>query len=121
MPFDAMNNLLTAIDASVNATQEMLTLGLCNIVGSFASSMPTAGAFTRSAVSSASGIQTPMAGLYSGNTQFNHFKNNFKKFTAWFMQKTRQINVERKLLKMIIFNLKIFYHKTCLLVNSVYS
>nr|XP_012233809.1 PREDICTED: sodium-independent sulfate anion transporter-like [Linepithema humile] len=55
-----------ATDVSVNATQEMLTLGLCNILGSFVSSMPTAGAFTRSAVSSASGIQTPMAGLYSG-------------------------------------------------------
>ncbi|EFN76472.1 Sodium-independent sulfate anion transporter [Harpegnathos saltator] len=52
--------------ANVNATQEMLTLGLCNIIGSFVSSMPTAGAFTRSAVSSASGIQTSMAGLYSG-------------------------------------------------------
>lgn len=55
-----------AIDAAVNATQEMLTLGLCNIFGSFVSSMPTTGAFTRSAVGSASGIQTPMAGLYSG-------------------------------------------------------
>ncbi|XP_032686334.1 sodium-independent sulfate anion transporter-like [Odontomachus brunneus] len=55
-----------AMGANVNATQEMLTLGLCNIFGSFVSSMPTAGAFTRSAVSSASGVQTPMAGLYSG-------------------------------------------------------
>lgn len=44
----------------------MLTLGLCNILGSFVSAMPTSGAFTRSAVGSASGIQTPMAGLYSG-------------------------------------------------------
>lgn len=52
--------------ANVNATQEMLVLGLSNICGSFVSSLPTAGAFTRSAVSSASGIQTPLAGLYSG-------------------------------------------------------
>lgn len=44
----------------------MLTLGVCNIAGGFVSSMPTCGAFTRSAVGSASGIQTPMAGLYSG-------------------------------------------------------
>ena len=44
----------------------MRTLGFCNILGSFVSSMPTTGAFTRSAVSSASGIQTPMAGLYTG-------------------------------------------------------
>ncbi|XP_071444272.1 sodium-independent sulfate anion transporter-like [Hetaerina americana] len=48
------------------ATQEMLTLGLCNIAGSFFSSMPTCGAFTRSAVSSASGVRTPLAGLYTG-------------------------------------------------------
>jgi len=54
------------MSASVNATQEMLALGLSNILGSFVSSLPTAGAFTRSAVGSASGVQTPMAGLYSG-------------------------------------------------------
>ncbi|XP_076474248.1 sodium-independent sulfate anion transporter isoform X2 [Bombus vancouverensis nearcticus] len=53
-----------ASGSSVNATQEMLTLGLCNIFGSFVSSMPTAGAFTRSAVVSASGVRTPMAGIY---------------------------------------------------------
>ncbi|KOC62897.1 Sodium-independent sulfate anion transporter [Habropoda laboriosa] len=52
--------------SSVNATQEMLTLGLCNILGSFVSSMPAAGAFTRSAVISASGVRTPMAGIYVG-------------------------------------------------------
>ncbi|XP_012256607.2 sodium-independent sulfate anion transporter-like [Athalia rosae] len=50
----------------VDASQEMLTLGLCNIFGSFVQSMPTCGAFTRSAVSNASGVRTPLAGLYSG-------------------------------------------------------
>ncbi|KYQ56537.1 Sodium-independent sulfate anion transporter [Trachymyrmex zeteki] len=55
-----------ALGTSINATQEMLALGLSNIVGSFVSSLPTTGAFTRSAVSNASGVQTPMAGLYSG-------------------------------------------------------
>lgn len=44
----------------------MITLGLCNIFGSFVQSMPTCGAFTRSAVSAASGVKTPMVGLYSG-------------------------------------------------------
>lgn len=43
----------------------MLTLGFCNILGSCFKSMPTCGAFTRSAVSQASGVRTPMAGLYS--------------------------------------------------------
>ncbi|PNF16978.1 hypothetical protein B7P43_G03162 [Cryptotermes secundus] len=55
-----------ATGPSFDATQEMLTLGVCNIFGSCVCSMPTCGAFTRSAVSSASGARTPMVGLYSG-------------------------------------------------------
>ncbi|XP_050098913.1 sodium-independent sulfate anion transporter-like isoform X1 [Anopheles aquasalis] len=49
----------------VDATQEMIALGLCNIIGSCFRSMPTTGAFTRSAVSHASGVRTPLSGLYS--------------------------------------------------------
>ncbi|XP_069683415.1 sodium-independent sulfate anion transporter-like isoform X2 [Periplaneta americana] len=55
-----------ATGPSLDATQEMLTLGICNIFGSCVRSMPTCGAFTRSAVSNASGVRTPMMGLYSG-------------------------------------------------------
>nr|XP_003706252.1 PREDICTED: sodium-independent sulfate anion transporter-like isoform X1 [Megachile rotundata]XP_012147521.1 PREDICTED: sodium-independent sulfate anion transporter-like isoform X1 [Megachile rotundata] len=55
-----------ATGSNVNATQEMLTLGLSNILGSFVSAMPAAGAFTRSAVLSASGVRTPMNGIYVG-------------------------------------------------------
>ncbi|KAG4067313.1 hypothetical protein HA402_000304 [Bradysia odoriphaga] len=51
--------------SSVDATQEMFTLGICNLLGSCVSSMPTCGAFTRSAVSHASGVRTPFAGIYS--------------------------------------------------------
>nr|CAD7264387.1 unnamed protein product [Timema shepardi] len=51
---------------SVNATQELLTLGLCNILGSFVSSMPVTGSFSRSAVNHASGVKTPLGGLYTG-------------------------------------------------------
>lgn len=50
----------------VDATQEMLTLGICNVVGACVRAMPTCGAFTRSAVSHSSGVRTPAAGLYSG-------------------------------------------------------
>lgn len=50
----------------VDASQEMITLGLCNIFGSFVQAMPTCGAFTRSAVSHSSGVRTPLTGLYSG-------------------------------------------------------
>ncbi|XP_023245583.1 sodium-independent sulfate anion transporter-like isoform X2 [Copidosoma floridanum] len=55
-----------ASGAAINASQEMRTLGLCNLLGCCVSSMPTCGAFTRSAVSRASNIQTPLAGVYSG-------------------------------------------------------
>lgn len=50
----------------LDATQEMITLGLCNVVGSFLRSMPISGSFTRSAVNNASGVRTPFGGLYTG-------------------------------------------------------
>ncbi|XP_066587801.1 sodium-independent sulfate anion transporter-like isoform X2 [Prorops nasuta] len=51
---------------TLDATQEMLTLGLCNLVGSFFHSMPVTGSFSRSAVNNASGVRTPFGGLYTG-------------------------------------------------------
>ncbi|XP_076752208.1 sodium-independent sulfate anion transporter [Xylocopa sonorina] len=51
---------------SLDATQEMLTLGLCNIVGSFFHSIPVTGSFSRSAVNNASGVRTPLGGIYTG-------------------------------------------------------
>uniref|UniRef100_A0A182QFU9 STAS domain-containing protein n=1 Tax=Anopheles farauti TaxID=69004 RepID=A0A182QFU9_9DIPT len=54
-----------ATDGVVDATQELIALGLCNVVGSCFRAMPTTGAFTRSAVSHASGVRTPLSGLYS--------------------------------------------------------
>lgn len=50
----------------IDATQELLTLGICNVLGSCASSMPVTGSFSRSAVNHASGVKTPMGGLYTG-------------------------------------------------------
>ncbi|OAD55739.1 Sodium-independent sulfate anion transporter [Eufriesea mexicana] len=51
---------------SLDATQEMLTLGLCNVAGSFFHSMPVTGSFSRSAVNDASGVRTPLGGIYTG-------------------------------------------------------
>ncbi|XP_043280245.1 sodium-independent sulfate anion transporter [Venturia canescens] len=51
---------------SVDATQELLCLGICNVLGSCANSMPVTGSFSRSAVNHASGVRTPMGGLYTG-------------------------------------------------------
>jgi sodium-independent sulfate anion transporter 11 len=57
---------MAANGAMLDVTQEMITLGFCNIVGSFLLSMPISGSFTRSAVNNASGVRTPFGGLYTG-------------------------------------------------------
>lgn len=44
----------------------MLALGISNIMGSFVSSMPVTGSFTRTAVNNASGAQTPLGGIVTG-------------------------------------------------------
>uniref|UniRef100_A0A2S2Q0E8 Sodium-independent sulfate anion transporter n=1 Tax=Sipha flava TaxID=143950 RepID=A0A2S2Q0E8_9HEMI len=50
---------------TVEATQEMFALAMCNIAGSFIRSMPTCGAFTRSALIQASGVRTTMSNIYA--------------------------------------------------------
>ena len=66
----------------MDASQEMVALGVCNLMGSFVSSMPTTGSFSRTAVNSSrcttikyffanqqiffSGVKTPMGGIYTG-------------------------------------------------------
>ncbi|XP_011503518.1 PREDICTED: sodium-independent sulfate anion transporter-like, partial [Ceratosolen solmsi marchali] len=51
---------------TVDANQEMIAVGLCNLFSSFVRSMPIAGSFTRSAINNISGVQTPMGGLITG-------------------------------------------------------
>ncbi|OWR47081.1 sodium-independent sulfate anion transporter like protein [Danaus plexippus plexippus] len=50
--------------ASVDVTQEMIAVGMCNIVSSFAQSMPATGSFTRTALNHASGVMTPAGSLF---------------------------------------------------------
>uniref|UniRef100_A0A4Y0BLH5 STAS domain-containing protein n=1 Tax=Anopheles funestus TaxID=62324 RepID=A0A4Y0BLH5_ANOFN len=51
---------------SIDATQELVALGMCNIFGSIVSSMPVTGSFTRSAVNNNSGVRTPLGGIATG-------------------------------------------------------
>lgn len=51
---------------TLDATQEFFALGMCNILGSFVCSFPTAGSVSRSAVNRASGVKTPLGGLLTG-------------------------------------------------------
>ncbi|CAH1180338.1 unnamed protein product [Phaedon cochleariae] len=55
-----------ASGSTIDATQELFTLSLCNLFGSFFSSMPITGSFSRSAVNHASGVQTPLGGIVTG-------------------------------------------------------
>ncbi|XP_017969058.1 sodium-independent sulfate anion transporter [Drosophila navojoa] len=50
----------------VDTNHELLTVGLCNMFGSCVQAMPSSGAFTRYAISTACGLKTPMANLYLG-------------------------------------------------------
>lgn len=50
----------------MDATQEMLALGISNIMGSFVKSMTVTGSFTRTAVNNASGVQTQFGGVITG-------------------------------------------------------
>ncbi|XP_011496529.1 PREDICTED: sodium-independent sulfate anion transporter [Ceratosolen solmsi marchali] len=51
---------------SVDATQELIAIGISNIGNSFVQAFPGSGALSRSAVSNASGVRTPMGGIYTG-------------------------------------------------------
>ncbi|XP_069685119.1 sodium-independent sulfate anion transporter-like [Periplaneta americana] len=51
---------------AIDATQEMLAIGMCNILSSFVSSMPVSGALSRGAVNHASGVATTFGGIYTG-------------------------------------------------------
>ncbi|XP_057330221.1 sodium-independent sulfate anion transporter-like [Microplitis mediator] len=51
---------------AVDATQEMLALGVCNLVSSFFQSMPVSGGLSRGAVNHSSGVKTTFGGVYTG-------------------------------------------------------
>lgn len=44
----------------IDPTRELVALSLSNVCGSFVSSMPVTGSFSRSAVNHASGVRTPI-------------------------------------------------------------
>ncbi|CAB3363903.1 Hypothetical predicted protein [Cloeon dipterum] len=54
---------------TIDTTQELLALGLTNILGSFVQSIPVSASFVRSAVNVASGVKTPISNLYTGKTK----------------------------------------------------
>ncbi|EPB89551.1 hypothetical protein HMPREF1544_03635 [Mucor circinelloides 1006PhL] len=53
-------------DYQINPDQEILAIGVSNIVGSFFGGYPATGAFSRTAIMARSGARTPIAGVFSG-------------------------------------------------------
>jgi len=51
---------------SVDATQELIAIGISNIGNSFVQAFPGTGSLSRSAVNNASGVRTPFGGVYTG-------------------------------------------------------
>lgn len=49
----------------VDASQEMIALGLCSLTGSFLAGMPVTGSFTRTALNNACNVKTPLGGLFT--------------------------------------------------------
>ena len=65
----------------VDATQEMIALGICNVASSFFLSIPITGSFTRTAVNHNSGVKSTLGGVVSKIKilLFSKFyKNKFK-------------------------------------------
>lgn len=57
---------ISATGKSVDATQELIAIGISNIGNSFVQAFPGTGSLSRSAVNNASGVRTPMGGIYTG-------------------------------------------------------
>ncbi|CAF0758921.1 unnamed protein product [Didymodactylos carnosus] len=52
-------------DYKINPNQELVAIGVTNIIGSFFSAYPTTGSFSRTAIKAKSGVRTPLAGVFS--------------------------------------------------------
>lgn len=51
----------------LDSTQEMVAIGMSNLMGSFVSAFPVSGSFSRSAVNHNSGVRTPFGGVMTGS------------------------------------------------------
>ncbi|KAI8140113.1 sulfate transporter family-domain-containing protein [Fennellomyces sp. T-0311] len=50
----------------INADQEIIAIGVANIIGCFFGAYPNTGSFSRTAIKARSGVRTPLAGVFSG-------------------------------------------------------
>jgi sodium-independent sulfate anion transporter 11 len=50
-------------DYVINPNQEFIAIGIANVVGSFFSSYPATGSFSRTAIKAKAGVRSPLAGM----------------------------------------------------------
>jgi solute carrier family 26 (sodium-independent sulfate anion transporter), member 11 len=53
-------------DYKIIPDQELIAIGVTNLIGSFFNAYPATGSFSRSAIKSKSGVRTPLAGIITG-------------------------------------------------------
>jgi sodium-independent sulfate anion transporter 11 len=53
-------------DYVINPNQELIAIGVSNILGSLFSAYPATGSFSRTAIKAKAGVRTPIAGVFSG-------------------------------------------------------
>lgn len=61
-----ITHYLIANGKPIDATQELIAIGIANIANSFCLGYPGNGALSRGAVNNASGVKTPFGSLYTG-------------------------------------------------------
>lgn len=53
-------------DYRIDANQELIAIGVTNLIGHFFEAYPATGSFSRSALKSKCGVRTPLAGIFTG-------------------------------------------------------
>lgn len=53
-------------DYKINPNQELIAIGVTNLIGTFFNAYPATGSFSRSALKSKCGVRTPLAGIFTG-------------------------------------------------------
>lgn len=116
------NAIISARGRIVDATQEMIAVGICNFIGSFFKSYPVNASFARGALGYASGIQTPLAGIYSGMVSYQILRNGIRVYRSR-VPLYKSIHIERacslkEIAKLCLFNFS--QDRTTLKIISIF-
>lgn len=68
---------------TVDASQELIALGIANCFSSFVSSYPVTGSFSRTAVNAQSGVATPAGGKLNSYKIITNFFSHYYTTVGW--------------------------------------